>query len=135
MRQTALRTVLGLAASLSLATCELAAAPQQAVSLSSSADHFREYRSSIMRRVYTRVIYPSRAIARNQQGLVVVKLAVDKRGNLLDLDLAQASDYKLLNDAAMRAVKISAPYAKAPLNISSNTLEIKIPINFRIPEH
>jgi protein TonB len=107
---------------------------QQAAGLSSSTESFKEYRMSIMRSIYTRVVYPKRAIARNQQGVVVLKLALDKSGNLLSLNLEKASDYKMLNDAALRAVKVSAPYRQAPFKLSSSALEVSIPINFRIPE-
>lgn len=107
---------------------------QQAANVALTGETYHNYRLDIMRRIYSRIIYPTRAIARNQQGTVVIRLALDQRGKLLDLNLQEASNHKLLNEAAMYAVKVSAPYHQIPIKLSNNSLEITVPINFRIPK-
>ncbi|MFK7733082.1 MAG: TonB family protein [Pseudomonadales bacterium] len=91
------------------------------------------YRSNVMKLIYSRVVYPGRAIDRVQEGTVQLKVRLEKNGNLIEASLAQESKYSLLNKAALRAVQDAAPFPAAPEKLADEELELVIPIRFQIP--
>lgn len=70
--------------------------------------------------------YPPEAIARGQQGDVVVLLIVDAAGNVVAARIEQGSGHPLLDDAALRAVRsLRSLPADAPR-------EALLPVRFRL---
>jgi TonB family protein len=65
----------------------------------------RHYAPLVVGQIYKSLTYPSRAIDNNQQGTVRIGLAVHRSGELLSVTATQKSDYRLLNQAALKAVK------------------------------
>ncbi|MGI9295288.1 MAG: TonB family protein, partial [Pseudomonadales bacterium] len=58
------------------------------------------YKSNLLKRVYGFVIYPERAIDRNQEGTVVLQVTVNRKGKVLNIKNDEPSRYRLLNSAA-----------------------------------
>lgn len=92
------------------------------------------YRSNVMKLIYSRVVYPGRAIDRNQEGTVQVKVRLNKDGNLIEASLSEESEYSLLNRAALKAVEEAAPFPAAPEKLAEEEVELEIPIRFQIPD-
>ena len=65
----------------------------------------RHYAPLVVGQIYKSLTYPSRAIDNNQQGTVRIGLVVHRSGELLSVTATQKSDYRLLNQAALKAVK------------------------------
>lgn len=59
--------------------------------------------------VYRQITYPQKAIARNIEGLVVVRARLAQDGTLLSAEIAQSAD-RLLDKAALRAMERAAPF-------------------------
>lgn len=91
------------------------------------------YRSNVMKLIYSRVVYPGRAIDRNQEGTVQLTVRLKKDGELIEASLAEESEYSLLNRAALKAVSDAAPFPAAPEKLAEEELVLDIPIRFQIP--
>ncbi|MEM8499453.1 MAG: TonB family protein [Pseudomonadota bacterium] len=91
------------------------------------------YRSNVMKLIYARVVYPGRAIDRNQEGVVQIVVRLKKDGELIEASFAEESEYSLLNRAALKAVKDAAPFPAAPEKLAEEELVLEIPIRFQIP--
>jgi protein TonB len=67
-----------------------------------------------------------------QQGLVVLKIRVNRLGKLLDVEEVQSTDHSLLNKAARKAVSKSTPYPEVPKSLEGNEFEFTLPFNFKL---
>ena len=61
--------------------------------------------------------YPDEARRRQLAGNLVLTVAIDRDGNIDQIDLIQPSGFKILDEAAIRIVRMGAPYAQLPQNI------------------
>ncbi|MGI9285822.1 MAG: TonB family protein [Pseudomonadales bacterium] len=91
------------------------------------------YKSNLLKRVYGFVIYPERAIDRNQEGTVVLQVTVNRKGKVLNIKNDEPSRYRLLNSAATRAIKKASPFPAAPRKLKGSKFDLEFPIVFRIP--
>ena len=57
---------------------------------------------------------------------------VDRSGELLSVTATQESNYKLLNQAALKAVKKAAPFPALPEGIKADSFELNLPITLRL---
>ena len=92
------------------------------------------YKSTLRRRVYENVSYPGRAMRRNQEGKVVMNATVSRAGELLSLEMAEASRFGSLNRASEKAIKSSSPFPAAPDNLSGDEFLLTVPVVFKVPE-
>lgn len=70
--------------------------------------------------------YPAEAIARGEQGEVVVLLIIDEAGNVVAARVEQGSGHPLLDEAALRAVR---SLRSLPADAPRETL---LPVRFRL---
>lgn len=61
--------------------------------------------------------YPDEARRRQLAGNLVLTVAIDRDGNIDKIDIIQPSGFKILDEAAIRIVKMGSPYAQLPENI------------------
>lgn len=91
------------------------------------------YKSTLRKRVYEHVTYPGRALSRNQEGKVVMSATVSRAGELLSVEMAQASKYGALNRASEKAIKQSNPFPAAPDTLSGESFVLTVPVIFKVP--
>lgn len=65
--------------------------------------------------------YPEEAKRRNITGSLLLDVAINTDGSLNSLTLLRSSGSKVLDDAAMRIVKLAAPFAQFPDELRSDT--------------
>jgi periplasmic protein TonB len=65
--------------------------------------------------------YPSDAKRLKLQGDVIMMVAVNSDGSLYDMKIIQSSGNKVLDDSALRIVKLSAPFQPLPADIRKTT--------------
>lgn len=65
--------------------------------------------------------YPEEAKRRNISGSLLLDVAINADGSLNSLTLLRSSGSKVLDDAAMRIVKLAAPFAQFPDELRSDT--------------
>lgn len=80
--------------------------------------------------------YPKKAVLKRQEGVIVVKITLNKNGNVLKVELSKPSKFKVLNDEVLALVKRANPIPKPDLGLfSGESLTIRIPIKFNIREY
>lgn len=92
-----------------------------------------EYATVVRNKVLRNIEYPKRAAKDNIEGLVMVRIKVDRAGSLSSVEVAQSAD-DLLDAEALRAVKKSSPFAKAPDALEGNIFELIVPIVFKLAQ-
>jgi protein TonB len=61
--------------------------------------------------------YPDQARRQKLSGTLILDVAINSDGELVNIDLRQSSGHKLLDDAAQRIVKLAAPYSPFPAKL------------------
>jgi len=69
--------------------------------------------------------YPGEAARRGISGDLYIKFVINRDGHLTDIKLLRTSGYRLLDEAAMNALKNAEPYWPLPEDWNKDTLEIK----------
>ena len=64
--------------------------------------------------------YPEEAKKRNLTGSLILDVAIKADGNLDSINIVRSSRIQALDDAAIRIVRLAAPYAPFPKNISKD---------------
>ena len=75
--------------------------------------------------------YPKAAIKHGIQGTVLVKFAVDKDGNVANIEVLKSPD-KSLSDEAMRVIKMSPKWTPGELDGRAVSVYFTIPLSFKI---
>ena len=91
---------------------------------------------SFMRRfrnnIYVVWNYPESARIRNQQGSCLLRITVDRDGNVTDVKLMESSGFRVLDDEAMRAVRQGATYGPLPRAYPNEYLHIMALFNYQM---
>ena len=92
----------------------------------------RDYTPLVVAQIYKAIRYPNRAADKNQQGTVRIGVTIDRSGYLISAVITQESRYRLLNQAAHKAVKKAAPFPQLPEEMKADNFEVNLPITFRL---
>jgi TonB family protein len=92
----------------------------------------RDYTPLVVAQIYKAIRYPNRAADKNQQGTVRIGVTIDRSGDLISAVITQESRYRLLNQAAHKAVKKAAPFPQLPEEMKVDSFEVNLPITFRL---
>ncbi len=65
--------------------------------------------------------YPDEARRRNLSGKLIVQVAIYPDGSVREITIRKPSGHKILDDAAVRIVKLAAPFAPFPQDIKKDT--------------
>lgn len=91
---------------------------------------------SFMRRfrnnIYSVWNYPSAAVQRQQQGTCLVRITIDRKGNVTDVNLLESSGFRTLDDEAMDAVRQGATYGPLPRAYPNEYLKIMAFFEYRL---
>lgn len=68
--------------------------------------------------------YPPQAAERGIYGDLYIKFTIDKNGKLTSVELLRTSGYRLLDDAALRAIKEAEPFWPLPKDFEKESLTI-----------
>ncbi|MDB6060547.1 MAG: hypothetical protein JWM78_650 [Verrucomicrobiaceae bacterium] len=92
-----------------------------------------EYIGQLRKLVVKNIDYPKRAIKESIEGLVMVKVKVDRNGSLASFEIVQPAD-DLLDAAAERAAQKAAPFPKPSDELQGAIFETLIPIVFKLTQ-
>ena len=92
----------------------------------------RDYTPLVVAQIYKAIRYPNRAADKNQQGTVRIGVTIDRSGHLISAVTTHESRYRLLNQAALKAVKKAAPFPELPEAMKADSFEVNLPITFRL---
>lgn len=92
------------------------------------------FTSGVWGRIAKARYYPNRARKRGWEGKPIVEFMLARNGDLLSSSIALASPYKLLDDAALEAIKSARPFPKIPEALKLDSIRFKLPISFILEE-
>lgn len=70
--------------------------------------------------------FPKEAIQRNLSGKLILNASLDHKGNVVDVQIDVSSGYRLLDNAALRIVKLASPYPPLPKPIRKKWDQLNI---------
>ena len=71
-------------------------------------------------------------LSRDGQGRVLLRIRIDRAGNVISRRIEQSSGYSLLDQAVMVAIQNANPVPRVPMAYpGGKMLEFRIPIDFR----
>jgi len=76
---------------------------------------------------------PRQAFQKRLEGDVQVMVTLDRKGNILSAEIAEASPYLFFNQQALEAVKEAAPYPAIPDVLSGKQFVFSVPFSYRLP--
>lgn len=92
------------------------------------------FTSGVWGRIAKVQYYPTRARKRGWEGKPVVEFLLARNGNLISSSIALASPYRILDEAALDAIKSAVPYPKIPEALKLDSIRFKLPISFILEE-
>lgn len=95
------------------------------LSLNTSELKYQKYLMDMKRKIEFHWEYPQLAARNGWQGSLKVNFKINKDGSVSDISLERSSGYPMLDDAAITAVRLSAPFPPFPSNFSVEDISIK----------
>ena len=92
----------------------------------------KDYYGMIRMKIEQYKQYPQSAKMRHQQGRVTVSFIIDQQGRLSELRIVNGSRFKVLDRAALEAVRASAPFSKPPVALFKKPLQLELTILFEL---
>jgi TonB family protein len=91
-----------------------------------------KYGSMIAKLINDKKRYPRTAKAFGQEGMVKVKLKLDKLGNILELDIIEKSPHESLAKASLETIKSVNKFPAIPNELGVEEISLNIPINYTL---
>jgi len=88
----------------------------------------RAYTDRVQRRIEAVKQYPKRARRRNEQGVVKIVFTIGNDGAIVSVNILTSSGSRLLDGAAIDAVKNASPFARPP----NGPVIIQLPVRFEL---
>ena len=90
------------------------------------------YMEMVRLRIEKHKRYPSLARVKNIEGRVTIRFMITPQGDVKNVEIARSSRHKILDRAALRAVKDASPFPKPPNHIYKGDLALEIDIIFEL---
>ncbi len=107
---------------------------EDTVDLGSSDAKYVAYLYKIKRKILQIWEYPVKAYERNEEGVSVVKMSLDARGNVIATNLVTSSGSTLLDDGSLGIVRAAAPFDPLPNNYGLERLHIVASFRYKLEE-
>lgn len=91
-----------------------------------------EFDGDLSRWVGKYMLYPVEARENNQQGKVVMGFVVTKTGTLIDIKVDTTSGYKLLDNEAIRVIKLMPAWKPGKKNGLPVDMKYTLPLIFKL---
>jgi pilus assembly protein CpaC len=95
-------------------------------------DPVLKYSKLVQKRILDNFVYPASAKEAGFQGTVKLSLKLSSQGDLLDAKLKESSNYRVLDDAALKTAQDVSPYPPFPPLIKENELWVDIPVSYQL---
>lgn len=88
------------------------------------ASYEEAWRSKVER--IGKINFPDEAKRQKLSGSLIMAVTINPDGNIKSINIRQSSGHKILDDGAVRIVRLAAPFARFPENIRKDTDELVI---------
>lgn len=106
------------------------AAPKSGVPSVANPEITLTWQAAVLGKLETFKRYPRRAERRRQEGVVYIRIVIDRTGMVLDGRIERSSGYAVLDNEALSMVDRASPLPPPPLQVGGETIEILVPIEF-----
>jgi TonB family protein len=106
---------------------------KQTVDLNNREVRFVDYLSLVKRRIERIWTYPEEALQHGVGGDLLLVFTLNKAGTLTDVRLIYSSGFPVLDQEAMRAVKLAAPYDPFPSQLGEEPWNISASFHYNLP--
>jgi|GEM_PF-6005886 len=96
------------------------------------AKTLQSYKNKVLNIISKNKKYSSKAKRLKLTGRGIVKIIIDRNGNLLNYNLIQSSGSSILDSDIIDLINKSAPFPRFKDSIKENTLEYNIPISYKL---
>jgi protein TonB len=100
--------------------------------IASRASTIATWRSIVQSKIKSAQRYPARASARNEQGTVTVAFVLNRNGIVLSRNVVRSSGHAELDQEALAMIARAAPFPPFPPSITGETLNLPVPIEFKL---
>jgi TonB family protein len=108
---------------------------KRTVSLDSPEALFVNYLSRLKRRVQREWVYPEEAAKNGISGELHMVFTLNKAGSLIFIRLVHSSGFPILDEEALRAVKVAAPFDAFPPQMGDDPLNIAATFYYNLPRY
>lgn len=108
------------------------AAPVEGSNVAPPSDAEQAWEGRILARLEHNKRYPSEAQRAGQQDTVFVRLAIDRKGRLVDASLRRSAGYSPLDDETLALARRASPYPAPPATMTGDTVALVVPVEFYI---
>lgn len=108
-----------------------AAAP--AVDNSAQQALYTAYSNSLRKLIYAKLNYPKRAVQKEIEGLVVLRVSSNRSGQLIAAEVAQSA-HQVLDNAAQQAATKAAPFPAVAAAMGGDSFQFMIPVVFKLAD-
>ena len=108
---------------------------KRTISLDSRERLFVDYLARLKSRIQREWDYPEEALRSGISGDLLMVFTLNKAGSLVYIRLVHSSGYPVLDEEALRAVKISAPFEPFPPPMGDESLNIQASFYYSLPRY
>lgn len=90
------------------------------------------WRNELLQRLLQAKRYPEEARDRDQQGVVQLRISLDRQGKLLSANLVKSSGFAVLDAAAVATIHRAEPFPEPPPQMPGNPIELTVPVHFAL---
>ncbi len=108
---------------------------KRTISLDSRERQFVDYLARLKWRIQREWDYPEEALRSGITGELLMVFTLNKAGSLTFIRLVQSSGYPILDEEALRAVKISAPFDPFTSQMGDDPLNIRATFYYNPPRY
>jgi TonB family protein len=101
-------------------------------SMSTPQESASVWETSVIGHVQRYKRYPSEALARKEEGVVLLSFSLDRNGHVLARRIARSSGYADLDEEAMDMIVRADPLPAFPATMPQATLNLTVPIRFSV---
>jgi len=97
-------------------------------------DELKEFQRRIKEKIERVKSYPFLARKNQYEGTAYCAFTLLRNGGVKDIRIVERSGYPVLDEAARKAISEAAPYPPFPICIEHPSIEVKVPIVFRLKD-
>jgi protein TonB len=90
------------------------------------------WQTLLVKRLYQFMTYPSRARARNEQGVGLLAFTVDRSGHVVERHVVRSSGHPDLDAEMMALIERAQPLPAFPASMTQDRLDLTVPIRFSL---
>ncbi len=91
-----------------------------------------DFQHALQRHLLRELMYPAQARARREEGIVYVRVAMNRAGRVLSATLQNPSDHAQLNAEALAVIQRAQPLPLPPPAVAGDPVDLIVPVTFNL---